>query len=249
MVRHSARWCRPFLEQVGSGPSLDNTTSCASLRNSHGREDAMRFHGLLVLTVLAHGVVQAATGPRIEYVQVDRTSVPVNGSIDVPLTQGQSFQIRIRVDNPGDDSPGEYHCITLGSPQFSSLSDKGRVRYAYLDSDMKYGEYYGLEATGGSGEAEYVLVEATERPGQVWDGGFWSEKNSLEVEVTPKSYGPFDVYYRVAMSEQESWKYGWTHLPFSSSYLDALGYPASRLSVNANFACTRKAATTLSIGR
>lgn len=174
----------------------------------------------------------AATSPDVQYVKVNGTTVSNGGSITLDsFALGGTFRFKINVENNGDDSPGPYNNITISFPQFTSSSDKSRVSLYSKTGDLNYSEYFGSEAGGGDGYANFVMVESQST--DVWDGSDWlsAENESLEVAVKPKAYGDFYVYYRTAMSNQKSWTKGWTYSPSSGWYRDPLGFRAYRIKV------------------
>ena len=182
---------------------------------------------ILILPVYAFG----ATKPDIHYIKIDGTTVNANSSITLnDFTLGDTFRVKVMVENNGDDSPAGYNNITVSFEQFISSTDKSRVSLYSKSSDLNYTGYFGTVYEGGP-YANFVMVESVST--NEWDGsdGWGAENEDLEVTVKPKAYGDFYIYYRAAMSNQASWSSGWTYSPSSGWYPDCLGYPAYRIKV------------------
>ncbi|MDF1553747.1 MAG: hypothetical protein P1P84_11825, partial [Deferrisomatales bacterium] len=189
---------------------------------------------IVLVSIIVAGSTLAATNPDVLSVNVNGTNLSSGESITLDgFVLGSTFRFKIVTENNGDDSPPLYNNITLSFPQFTSSSDKSRVSLYSKSSDLVAAELFGSEAGGGDGYANYVMVEAQST--DVWDGSdLWppgAENETLEVTLQPKAYGSFYVYYRVAMSNQESWTSGWTYEPSSGGYLDCLGFSSYRITV------------------
>ncbi len=111
----------------------------------------------LTLSVLV-SLAYAATQPDILSTKINGTSVSTSKTIT--LSPGGSFTFYILVENNGDDSPAGYNNITISFPSLTSSSYKSNISYSSKSSDLSYTEYFGTEAVGGDGYANYIMIEA-----------------------------------------------------------------------------------------
>ncbi len=184
--------------------------------------------------------------PDIIKVKIDGSSINFSEdqylyNVDLNLTLGETFEVYCKAENDGDDSPSGfngnidfgYNNITFSFPEFTNSSDKYLVDIVYgeTDNDMEdtYGEFIG-------GDYPYLWVEVSDDNG--WDGDdIWppgNEENEFAVDVEPESYGTFVILFRVGMSNQESWDYGWSHAPSNSPYTDSGGFDVYKIIVHLN---------------
>jgi len=173
----------------------------------------------------------AQSQPDFDWVKINGQTVNWNSTTTIEMTLNETFSLKTRVSNTGDDSPAYYNNITYSFPQFTSSTHKNRVsKGSGTDSDLDYGEYWGNEAQGGDGYANYVMVEASDN--NEWDGsdGLGDEENEFEVNIKPLNTGYFTIYIRAWANNIESWD-GGTYKPSSSSYYDCLNLPAYKLNV------------------
>ncbi len=125
----------------------------------------------------------AATQPDILSTKINGSSV--GSSANITINPGESFTFYIEVENNGDDSPAGYNNITISFPSLNSSTYKANVTYTSKSSDLTCTEYFGSEAGGGDGYADYVMIEAVDNDG--WDGSDYlsAENNDITLSITP----------------------------------------------------------------
>lgn len=184
------------------------------------------FHTILICEIFTQ------TQPSFEWVKINGSTVNWNSTTTIEMTTDETFSLKTKVRNTGDDSPAYYNNISYSFPQFTSSSDKIRVsKGTGTSSDLDYNEYWGDEANGGDGYANYVMVEVCDN--NDWDGKDWglSEANEFEVIIKPQNYGSFTIYIRSWANTIQSWD-GGTYEPSSSDYRDCINLPTYKITVN-----------------
>lgn len=185
----------------------------------------------IAILLISISKLLAQAQPDFDWVKINGQTVNWNSTTTIEMTTNETFSLKTRVSNTGDDSPAYYNNITYSFPQFTSSSNKDRVSNGSgTDSDLDYAEYWGDEAQGGDGYANYVMVEVCDNDG--WDGSDWGndEENEFEVNINPLDYGYFTIYIRAWANNIESWD-GGTYEPSSSNYYDCLNLPAYKIRV------------------
>ncbi len=169
--------------------------------------------------------VFSAVNPNFKGITINGSSVSANSFIDLPMTSLTSFQVGVTYSNGGLTS-SKVNGLTISFPDWTSSGYKSYVSYNYNSAsefDATYGVYFGSEAGGGDGYANYVMVEASDPD---WN---YLENNELVVNVTPTSYGQFRIYFRCAMGGAD-----WSNTVYdpTSGVTDCLGYYSYYLYIN-----------------
>ena len=141
--------------------------------------------------------------PDVEYIQINGTDVPFSSTVDLTLNSlNDSFLIRLRGENDGTDmAPANLSNLTISFQQFTSSADKNLITInSSTNSDLTMTKYFGSEATGGDGYADYVMVEGTDNNG--WDP---NESNNIYLNVKPKDWGQFPIEFRMGLPTDNSW--------------------------------------------
>jgi uncharacterized repeat protein (TIGR01451 family) len=142
--------------------------------------------------------------------------------------------------------PADYNSMSVSFPSFTSASDKVNVSFSpYLfcpddcTDDFTYNEYFGNEASGGDGNAEYLMVEAVDN-----NGWLWNENNAFKLTIKPKDSDVntnkyFDILFRAAASDSACWPDAcpdsWGYEPDGATgYVDPLGFNAYKVRVYFN---------------
>jgi len=191
------------------------------------------FYSVILPFLILPGFILAQTGPDFDWVRVNDETVSLNGSISVELALGQTFSLKARVSNVGDDSPAGYNNITYSFPQFTGSSHIANVANGLgTDTDLQYTEYWG-SGVGGDGYADYVMVEAVDTDG--WDGSdnFFDEENEFEVNIQPLDYGIFDI------DRMGSLNLTWDNMDSAIAGLTLLNFEVSFSNNNNVFLTTR----------
>ena len=134
-----------------------------------------------------------STAPYIDFVRVNGSPVGLYDTADVRLNLGESFTFEVQAGNSGDDASPGYSQITFNFEQFDAAGDEARISVLSPNTDLDPQVFFGAEASGGDGIANWVMVEAYDTDG--WDGsdGGTDEKNLLRVALQPKRYGEFNI--------------------------------------------------------
>jgi len=186
-------------------------------------------------------ILEKFTGPSIldciadvENIKINGTTVSSNGTIDVTLNNlEETFTVALRGENDGADaSPLNFNNLSMSFPQFTSSSDKARISPDYSGSslDLNFAEYYGTEAEGCDGDAEFILTEGVASNG--WNSGV---SKTAMFNIKPKQWGSFVIYYRMALGRDASWgnmSFDPTEGCTSSGTRDCLGYASYKITVN-----------------
>lgn len=170
----------------------------------------------------------------VEYIQINGKTVNAGGSINVQLSSlSETFQVKLRGENDGSDtSPAGFNNLTMSFPQYTLNSDKDRITISgRTSSDLKVTKYFGSETYGCDADANYVMVESTDNNGWGTD-----ESNNLYLDVQPKEWGSFEIYYRMGLATDESWDI-FNYDPSggcspSDPNADCLGYASYKVTVN-----------------
>jgi hypothetical protein len=141
--------------------------------------------------------------PNVDYISINGNIVNSSSTASVSLNNlSESFQIKLRGVNDGNDmAPANLSNLTLSFEQYTSASDKNLITInSSSSSDLSINKYFGTEAIGGDGYADYVLVEGTDNNG--WTSG---EGNNLYLDVKPKQWGQFVIEFRMGLPTDNTW--------------------------------------------
>ena len=165
--------------------------------------------------------------PDVEYIQINGQTVSSGGTINIELDNpsSDSFELYLRGENDGTDAAVNGSALNFSIEEFTSATYKNNINVYDNSSDLDVGEYFGYEAVGGDGYADYVMVEGSD------DNWSYNESNYMHATIQPGGTGSFHIHYKMALNKSASGQ-DWVIDPSSSSYLDCISEPSYQITVN-----------------
>lgn len=165
--------------------------------------------------------------PDVEYIEINGIDVSNGNSVSIELDSNNQFEIKLRGENDGSDTvPPNLGGMHVSIEEFTNSYWKNNIEMdSSTSNDLEghYNEYFGSEANGGDGYANYVMVEAYDT-----DGWTSNESNNLYLNVNPGSLTQLHIHYRVMFSNNED---DWYFDP-SSGNPGPIGDPTYEIIVN-----------------
>jgi hypothetical protein len=165
--------------------------------------------------------------PQVEFIKINGDEVDHNGQKTVYLNNlNETFKVKLQGKNAGGTTcPVGMSFLSISFEQFNTLADKDKITYYEVPTDLDMEMYFGEEAQGGDGDADYVMVEGTDNNG-------WTslESNYYELNVKPKAWGAFVIHFKLVMAADENWN-DWAADP-TSGPPDPIGEPSYVITVN-----------------
>ncbi|MEO1022110.1 MAG: choice-of-anchor D domain-containing protein [Bacteroidota bacterium] len=175
------------------------------------------------------GTSPSNPSPRINSISIDGQQMNSSSTSLVLDNLEDGFSISVNATNTGTaTAPSTHNWFTFSFPELSGNSDDNRISEVtgQTDSDLDLIEYSSGSVIAGQ-TVSYLFVEAVDT-----DGWARNESNTMTLKVLPRTYGTFDVYYRVQLgngnssSDNDLFKD-----PSSSDVQDASNQPVYRLRI------------------